>query len=306
MAAPTAQQEDLYPSRISDDPVWIPRRDPAVHAPSGRAPESPLTPERVAEFEANGYISIPSLFSKEEVDDYWNELKRLSSRNEIRNNGSTILEPESGDVRSIFNIDRVSDVYNRLARDPRLQNVARYLLNDDVYIHQSRVNFKPGFRGKEFYWHSDFETWHVEDGMPRMRCISASIALTENNEFNGPLMLIPGSHKHFVSCVGETPEENYKSSLQRQEVGVPDDASITRMADEQGIQAPKGPAGSVTFFECNTLHGSSGNISPYPRSNVFFVFNAVSNALVDPFASTPPRPEHIANRTDFTPLTPLT
>jgi len=300
----TAVQEDLYPSRTSSQPEWIPRKDPVVHS-EGRAPSTPLTSELVADFERDGFISIPSLFSEEEVDAYWTELKRLSSKREIRENGSTITEPESGDVRSIFNIDRVSEVYNRLARDPRLQNVVRYLLNDDVYIHQSRVNFKPGFRGKEFYWHSDFETWHVEDGMPRMRCISASIALTENNEFNGPLMLIPGSHKQFISCVGETPADNYKSSLKKQEVGVPDESSITRMADEYGIRAPKGPAGSVTFFECNTLHGSSGNISPYPRSNVFFVFNAVSNALVDPFCGRDPRPEHIANRTDFTPLKPL-
>jgi hypothetical protein len=43
---------------------------------------------------------------------------------------------------------------------------ARQLLGSDVYVHQSRVNFKPGFNGQDFYWHSDFETWHAEDGMP--------------------------------------------------------------------------------------------------------------------------------------------
>ncbi|NIY17664.1 MAG: ectoine hydroxylase, partial [Nitrospinaceae bacterium] len=52
-------------------------------------------------------------------------------------------------MRSIFCIHLVSDIFARLAADFRLQNVVRYLLADDVYIHQSRVNFKPGFRGKE-------------------------------------------------------------------------------------------------------------------------------------------------------------
>lgn len=303
----TETHEDRYPSRSAGlETQWIPRRDPVVYADPASAVPSPLTPELVDSFQQNGFISIPSLFSESDVNLYWEELKRLSARKEIRENGSTILEPDSGDVRSIFNIDRVSEVYNRLARDPRLQNVVRYLLNDAVYIHQSRVNFKPGFRGKDFYWHSDFETWHVEDGMPRMRCISASIALTENNEFNGPLMLIPGSHTWFVTCEGETPEDNFRKSLKQQKLGVPDEDSLTRMTDEHGIRAPKGPAGSVTFFDCNTLHGSGGNISPYPRSNLFFVFNAVSNALTDPFCGNAPRPEHIANRTDFTPLQPLT
>ncbi len=43
----------------------------------------------------------------------------------------------------------------------------------------------PGFTGSGFYWHSDFETWHAEDGMPSMRAVSCSIALTENFAYNG-------------------------------------------------------------------------------------------------------------------------
>jgi ectoine hydroxylase len=44
------------------------------------------------------------------------------------------------------------------------------------------------------------------------------------------------------------------------------------------------------------MHGSNGNITPYPRANAFFVYNAVSNALVEPFGGMPPRPEFIASR----------
>jgi ectoine hydroxylase len=65
-------------------------------------------------------------------------------------------------------------------------------------------------KGKEFYWHSDFETWHAEDGMPKMRAVSCSIAFDDNHEFNGPLMVIPQSHQKFISCIGETPEEHHK------------------------------------------------------------------------------------------------
>jgi ectoine hydroxylase len=75
--------------------------------------------------------------------------------------------------------------------------------------------------------------------------------------------------------VGATPEDHYKASLKQQEVGVPDDASLTQMVSEFGIAAPIGPAGSVTFFECNVMHGSNSNITPLPRSNVFVVYNSV-------------------------------
>ncbi len=44
------------------------------------------------------------------------------------------------------------------------------------------------------------------------------------------------------------------------------------------------------------MHGSNGNITPFPRSNAFFVFNAVSNALQPPFAAAAPRPDFLARR----------
>jgi ectoine hydroxylase len=189
----------------------------------------------------------------------------------------------------------------RLAADERLAGVARFLLGDDVYVHQSRLNYKPGFQGKEFYWHSDFETWHVEDGMPRMRALSMSILLARNTPNNGPLMLIPGSHRKFVTCVGETPENHYLSSLKKQEYGVPDEVSLTELAHAHGIVAPVGEPGSVIVFDCNVMHGSNGNITPFPRANAFIVYNAVSNRLEDPFGAPEPRPTFIADRA-FRPL----
>ncbi len=77
---------------------------------------------------------------------------------------------------------------------------ARQILGSDVYVHQSRINVKPGFGATGFYWHSDFETWHAEDGLPNMRTVSVSIALTENFDTNGGLMIMPGSHKSFSAA----------------------------------------------------------------------------------------------------------
>uniref|UniRef100_UPI00403FEDEE phytanoyl-CoA dioxygenase family protein n=1 Tax=Streptomyces sp. DSM 41540 TaxID=3448657 RepID=UPI00403FEDEE len=84
----------------------------------------------------------------------------------------------------------------------------RQILGSDVYVHQSRINVKPGFGASGFYWHSDFETWHAEDGLPNMRAVSVSIALTENLDTNGGVMIMRGSHKSFVGCAGETPKDN--------------------------------------------------------------------------------------------------
>ncbi|MEP5051240.1 MAG: phytanoyl-CoA dioxygenase family protein, partial [Alloalcanivorax venustensis] len=124
----------------------------------------------------------------------------------------------------------------------------------------------------------------------------ASIMLTDNNEFNGPLMLIPGSHHYFVPCQGVTPKDNWKDSLKSQRLGVPSQENLAELVEQGGIQAPKGPPGSLLLFECNTLHASNKNLSPWPRSNLFFVYNSVDNTLEDPFCGHQPRPDFLANR----------
>lgn len=302
-AMSVATTEDLYPSRIAAEPRLTDRVDPVVY--DGGAVGDRLSKEDLRRFEAKGYLFVKRLLDPTEVSQFNKELRRLVGDKRIRAMEETIIESGSDTVRSIFRIHKLSRVFEWLARDVRLLEVARQILCSEVYLHQSRANLKPGFTGKEFYWHSDFETWHVEDGMPHMRALSVSVSLTENYPFNGPLMVIPGSHKTYVACVGRTPEDHHKHSLKKQEYGVPDNESLKRLADRGGIVAPTGPAGSALFFDCNIMHGSNSNISPYPRSNVFFVYNSVENTLQEPFCGLKPRPEHIATRESFEPLRPL-
>jgi ectoine hydroxylase len=244
-------------------------------------------------------LILENVFQEEEWKHYQCELEKLKFENHGSKDPKVINEPTNGETRSVFQIHKDNPVFRALGKDDRLVNIARYILDDDVYIHQSRINYKPGFRGKEFYWHSDFETWHTEDGMPRMRAISISVNLTDNYDINGALMLIPGSQYKYVSCCGETPEDNFKYSLKRQEVGVPPDEILEQLVEHGGIQTSQAKAGSIVIFDCNTMHGSNGNITPMPRSNAFFVYNAACNRVVQPFTGQKPRPEFIASREDI-------
>lgn len=296
-------RQDLYPTRLDTQAEMFARVDPVVY--DGRETAGPLSKEQLAAFERNGFLFLESYFPAAEIQSFIDELDRLSQDPRLKDWDGVIREPGGAEVRSIFEIHKRSDHFERLSRDPRLLGMAQQILGSDVYIHQSRINYKPGFNGKGFNWHSDFETWHAEDGLPRMRAVSFSLILTDNNEFNGPLMLIPGSHKVFVPCLGATPDDHYRDSLRDQQLGVPDNDSLATLIERAGgIQAPKGGAGSLLLFDCNVLHGSNANMSPDPRSNVFFVYNSVENRPVKPFAARKPRPEFLGAR-DYTPLTPL-
>lgn len=286
--------EDLYPSRQADEPCVLPRKDPVIHGEWTSS--APLTQEQAEFYGKNGYLSLENVFDPEEVAFLQMEAARLQGGAPGLDPHAVIAEPGSGAVRSVFKIHAQNETFARLAADARLAEIAEFILGDEVYIHQSRLNYKPGLDGKDFYWHSDFETWHVEDGMPRMRALSMSVLLTDNTAVNGPTMFIPGTHEHYVSCVGETPKDHYKKSLKKQEYGVPDSDILTKFALEKGVAAPIGPAGTVVIFDCNVLHGSNSNITPFPRSNAFLVYNARSNALAAPFGPQTPRPEFIGAR----------
>ncbi|MCP1841322.1 ectoine hydroxylase [Bradyrhizobium sp. USDA 4524] len=280
----------------------LPRLDPVIH--SDWSESAPLTRQQAEQFDRDGFLVLKDVLSPEEVDHLQTQAKKLLSSPNGLNPETIIAEPDSQEIRSVFEIHSQSRVIGRLAADARLAGIAQFLLNDKVYIHQSRLNYKPGFEGKEFYWHSDFETWHVEDGMPRMRALSMSVLLAENTPDNGPLMLMPGSHRVFLTCIGATPEDHYRTSLKKQEYGVPDRQSLTELAHRHGIVAPTGKAGTVVIFDCNTMHGSNGNITPFPRANAFFVYNAVSNRLQAPFGVKKPRPSFVAARNDPKALVP--
>ncbi|MDL0432930.1 ectoine hydroxylase [Marinobacter sp. TBZ242] len=289
--------DDLYPTRLERPTASFERLDPVVYSTGRDRTDGPLSETELAQYERDGFLVFNNFLDTTTVQRFREDLRAYENDDSIIQSEGTITEPGKQEIRSVFGIHELSDRFDRLTRDPHILGMVHQLLGSDAYIHQSRINFKPGFHGKGFDWHSDFETWHAEDGMPRMRSVSFSIALTDNTPFNGPLMLVPGSHKTFIPCVGRTPEDNYQSSLKKQELGVPADQDLDRMIDKHGIQAPTGPAGSLIIFECNTLHASNANMSPWPRSNLFFVYNSVENQLVQPFCGNKPRPGFLGNRT---------
>jgi ectoine hydroxylase len=289
---------DLYPTRGATEAV-MPRRDPVLW--SGPTAPGPLPAAALRAFDHTGFATVEPLLSPRQTAACRAELERLLSDPAVRADERAVVEPASQAIRSVFDVHHLSDVFASLVRDERVAGAARQILGSDVYVHQSRINAKPGFGASGFSWHSDFETWHAEDGLPRMRTVSISIALTDNHPFNGSLMIIPGSHRTFLSCAGETPEDNYKKSLRMQEAGTPSNEAVAALVESRGIRLCTGPAGSATWFDCNCMHGSGDNITPYPRSNVFIVFNSVENTPGEPFAAPTRRPEFVAAR-DFAPV----
>jgi ectoine hydroxylase len=270
-----------------------------------------LTKEQLSSYEQNGYLLVPDCFSKDELEPIAYELPRVFEENTPRK----VLE-RSGAVRSVFAPHVSNETFERLSRLPRMLEPARQLLGDDVYIHQFKINAKVALEGDQWEWHQDFVYWQREDSMPTPRALTAVLFMQEVNEFNGPMLVIPGSHKEGVLDIiqldklfaGALAPDELESSRPTWAATLTADLKykirkdiLARMALKNDIHAIKGGAGSVLFFHSLLLHASSNNLSPWDRVCVFVTYNSISNTLAE---RPNPRPEYIAHR-DFSPLIPL-
>src|SRR2546425_8523306 len=151
MTTAAAPRTDHYPTRITGKAVPQPRLDPAVWGYT----TGPLCEQELARYDATGYLVLDELLSAKEVETYRAELRRLGEDPALRASERVVLEPDSDRVRSVFEVEKISEVFAALLASPRLTDIARQVLGSEVYVHQSRVNTKPGFGGAEFDWHSD-------------------------------------------------------------------------------------------------------------------------------------------------------
>ena len=260
-----------------------------------------LTPEQHAQFERDGYLFFPGLFTPEETRTLTDAVPALYARREAYN----VREKGSDAVRTNFAAHLVSEPFAKLARHPRMVEPVQDLFGEALYMHQFKINGKMAFEGDVWQWHQDYGTWKNDDLMPTERAMNVAIFLDDVNPFNGPLMFIPGSHrKGVVDAKHDLTTTSYP-------LWTVDHALITQLVQRAGgrghyddagryvpggIVSPQGPAGSMILFHSCLVHASTSNLSPWNRVSVYLSLCAVSNHI-----RRFKRPEYIAHR-DFTPI----
>jgi ectoine hydroxylase len=247
-----------------------------------------LSDQEIARFEEEGYLFFPGRFSQEEAGLLKREAERVYAieREEV-------WRESSGVARTAFAAHTYNEGFRRLGAHPRLIEPVMQLVGGPVYMHQFKVNAKAAFDGEVWQWHQDYGTWKRDDGMPEPRAMNIAVFLDEVTAANGPLLFIPGSHKHGVLEAGHDLETTSYPlwTLDRE--------TVTRLASEGGCVAPTGPAGSLLVFSSLLVHASPPNISPFARVIVY-----LSLCHVDNHIRRFKRAEWIAHR-DFAPIEPL-
>jgi ectoine hydroxylase len=256
---------------------------------AGMSERAALSGAQVEAYRRDGFVVAPGLVAPDEAAAAlarFGELAQLKRR-------EVILEKDGRTVRSLMNAHLFDDLLSRFVRHPRLIGAARQLVESEVYIFQSIFNLKAPFSGDVWQWHQDYPTYLADDGMKTPRCVNVLVFLEEVSEFNGPLMLIPGSHLAEAE-VNEVDRTTTSYPLRGASA-----ETVKRLAVERGIVAPKGPPGTVILAHTNVLHGSGPNMSPWGRTMLSLTLNSVENRH-----QGSRRPDWVV-LSDFTPVVPL-
>ena len=217
-----------------------------------------LSPQQIEFFEREGWLFLPELFTQEEVDFLAREAVNIYDANRPE-----VWREKSGAPRTAFAAHLYNEGFGALGAHPRMIDPIEQVFGEKVYMHQFKINAKAAFTGDVWQWHQDYGTWKRDDGMPEPRAMNIAIFLDEVMPINGPLMLVPRSQTAGVLAAShDTTTTSYP-------LWTLDEATVTRLVKQGGIVAPTGKAGGLLMFHGNLVHGSAGNITPYPRKIVY-------------------------------------
>jgi ectoine hydroxylase-related dioxygenase (phytanoyl-CoA dioxygenase family) len=223
-----------------------------------------LTKAQIEEYNEVGAIVVPDVLTPEEVrtlsdvtDGFVERARGLTGHTEIYDLEDTHT-PDRPRVRRIKQTHLHDPAYAALSRHPKIIAVLQALWGPDIRFDTAKLNMKCAGYGAPVEWHQDWAFYpHTNDNLAAVGVMFDDMAME-----NGPLMIIPGSHKgptfdHHtdgVFCGAMNPEN--------------------RDVDFSKALALTGRAGSITVHHVRAVHGSAPNVSDRDRRLLLFQFRA--------------------------------
>ncbi len=216
------------------------------------------------QFDLDGYLVVERLFG----DDLIAELREVTNAF-VTGVADGTVEGEKIDafagadgvrqLRRIVDPESVHETYDKIMRHEPLVDLVQALLGGTVRFDHGKLNFKPPSGGAAVEWHQDWAFYpQTNDDM-----LAVGVMIEDCTLENGPLMVVPGSHKgpvydhhrdgHFVGGIHCDLLEDV----------LPDAVTLTA------------PAGSISIHHVRTLHGSAMNKSAINRPLLLFNYVAV-------------------------------
>lgn len=218
-------------------------------------------------FKKNGYFLYKNFFKKSEIKKAKNWMIKQNPKKIIKS--WTETEPAVDiAVYSVLN-EKVTPV-SILSNNQNMLNIASKLIEDEVYVWHSKINFKKAWGGTVEYFHQDRVYWQ-DRGYPSDKMLSCMIMMDEHDHENAGLQVFPMSHKK-----GFIKHESFININGLAKFMIPP-KMLTKLNNKNKKKQISGKIGDVLFFHSSLVHGSGHNTSSKDRMIILTQLNTRNN-----------------------------
>jgi phytanoyl-CoA hydroxylase len=217
-------------------------------------------------YRENGYLVVPDVLDaatlgcvRAALDDLVSKAASVREHNDVYDLEPGHL-PEAPKVRRIKLPHSHTPVFWELAQYPRLVSILEKLLGPSgVRLHGSKINLKEPYHGSPVEWHQDWAFYpHTNDDL-----LAVGVMLDDAFIENGPLLVVPGSHKGPV-WDHHAPDGFFCGAMD----------PVRNEVDFSSAVPLMGRAGSMSFHHVRLVHGSAQNVSDKPRRLLLYEYAA--------------------------------
>jgi len=219
-----------------------------------------LNPEQIDFYNENGYLLVEDAISQTELAALQTVTQEFIQRSSMCSENNELFDLDDGHTPESPRLTRIKQphiqhaIYWDTLVSERMTSILKSLLGADVRLHNSKLNTKAAGGGAAVEWHQDWAFYpHTNDNL-----LALGIMLSDVGMENGPLLVVPGSHREKV--------------LDHSVNGVFSGAIDPRDPDfnVDKVVPLTGKAGSMTIHHVRTQHGSAPNLSDRARMLLFY------------------------------------
>jgi len=234
---------------------------------------------QIQQFKIDGYLVLPSLLKSSEVDHLRSLTKKsLSNRTkpyELEAEVNYPGAPASTNAKGGDTIRRLRMAFQRhvsfaeQARRVEITSGIKQILNsEELFLnpnHHNCIMTKQPSYSSETLWHRDTRYWNFSDKY----LVNAWFALGDEQQINGAMKILPGSHRWEV-------QEHTLDAAQFLKLDHPDNQY--RLATQRLVTLNKG---DVLLFSAHCFHAAGKNTTREPKYSMVFTYHGGSTTPIE-------------------------
>lgn len=219
-----------------------------------------LTDDQKAFYDLNGYLMVDNVVSADQLRQLQTVTDALIEASRAVSESNEVYDLDKGHSADTPRLTRIKlphkrdPIYHEVLTRSGVTQVLTDLLGPDTTLITSKLNTKAPGGGAAVEWHQDWAFYPATNDS----LLAFGLNLEDVDEANGPLMVIPGTHKGPV--LSHHNDGVFCGAIDPQDPLFEMDKAVTLT----------GRAGSMTVHHVRTLHGSAPNVSDRARLILFY------------------------------------